>query len=367
MNKGSRSGVTDTMPLKFIDLFAGIGGIRTAFEDAGAMCVFSSEWDKFAKKTYATNFGENPVGDIRQVMSNDIPYHDILLAGFPCQPFSISGVSKKNSLGMKHGFDEKKQGNLFFEIERILEFKQPEAFMLENVKHLRRHDKGNTFKVIQEILDDKLDYKIFTHIVDAQHYVPQHRERIFIVGFKRDVYSDNFEFKFPNTPKARTIELGDILLPAEEVDPKYTITDKLWQYLQDYKEKHRRKGNGFGFGLVNPSENPVTRTLSARYYKDGSEILIYQPGKNPRRLTPRECAHLMGFDDSFEIPVSDTQAYKQFGNSVVVPVVRDIAREIVKVVEKRHTNTFKVTKYQPDFEPTAEIIKLPLTVEATGD
>lgn len=315
-------------PVKFIDLFAGIGGIRLAFEQAGAKCVFSSEWDKFAQQTYAANFGEAPSGDIRQIPSDDIPDHDLLLAGFPCQPFSISGVSKKNSLGKKHGFDDEHQGNLFFEIARILHDKRPRTFLLENVKHLMRHDKGNTFRVIMQILDS-LDYMVFTKVVDAQHYVPQHRERILLVGFRRALFPDLL-FEFPTPPSARQIQLPNIL--DGQVDSKYTISDHLWQYLQDYKEKHQRKGNGFGYGLVEVDRDVITRTLSARYYKDGSEILIQQTGKNPRRLTPRECARLMGFDDDFVIPVSDTQAYKQFGNSVVVPMIHDVAKAMLKVI-----------------------------------
>ncbi len=311
---------------KFIDLFAGIGGTRIAFGAVGGKCVFSSEWDKFCQITYEENFGEVPVGDIKDVKEKEVPDHDILLAGFPCQPFSIAGVSKKKSLGRKHGFEDKKQGNLFFDITRVLKEKKPKAFLLENVKNLKSHDKKRTYEVISTTLD-QLGYEIFPEIIDAQHYVPQHRERIFIIGFRKDLYPD-ISFKFPEPPKKSKKKIKDIL--EKKVDKKYTLSDKLWNYLKDYAKKHRAKGNGFGFGLVDPESDFITRTLSARYYKDGSEILIKQKGKNPRRLTPRECARLMGYEDSFKIPVSDTQAYKQFGNSLCVPLVKDIAKEIVK-------------------------------------
>ena len=309
---------------KFIDLFAGIGGIRIPFEKLGGECVFTSEYDKFSQITYRENFGEMPLGDIQLIDEKTIPDHDILLAGFPCQPFSIAGVSKKNSLGREHGFKDKKQGNLFFDIARIIKEKQPKAFLLENVKNLKNHDKGLTYKVIESTLQE-LEYNLFVKIIDAQDYVPQHRERIFIVGFRKDIYPD-IQFKFPDGNK-RKKDLADIL--DKDVDPKYTLTPRLWQYLQDYAEKHRKKGNGFGFGLLVPGKDLTTRTLSARYYKDGSEILIAQKGKNPRRLTPRECARLMGFDDSYKIPVSDNQAYRQFGNAVVVPVINAVARKLI--------------------------------------
>ena len=304
----------------FIDLFAGIGGMRQAFEQAGGDCLFSSEWDKFSCRTYEANFGDVPHGDITQVPLAEIPRADVLTAGFPCQPFSLAGVSKKNSLGRDHGFRDKTQGTLFFNIATILEANRPKLFLLENVKNLLSHDKGNTFKVIQQTLDE-LDYQVFSQIVDARRYVPQHRERIFLIGFDRRVFGDDPAFEFPEPPSAEP-RLGSILL--DKVDPKYTLSDKLWTYLQNYAEKHRKRGNGFGFGLVDATS--TTRTLSARYYKDGSEILLAQPGKNPRRLTPRECARLMGFPDSFKIPVSDTQAYRQFGNAVAVPVVAAIAK-----------------------------------------
>jgi len=307
--------------MRVIDLFAGIGGMRLAFDRVGAESVFSSEWDRFAQQTYAANFGETPFGDIQKIDAADVPDHDVLLAGFPCQPFSIAGVSKKNSLGHAHGFDDDKQGNLFFDISRILEAKQPQAFLLENVRNLKTHDGGRTFRIIQGELQ-RLGYRVHHRLLDAQGYVPQHRERIFIVGFRRDLWPD-LAFSFPDPPPQGP-SLADIL--EAEVDAKYTLSDKLWQYLQAYAAKHRRRGNGFGYGLVDPARDRITRTLSARYYKDGSEILIKQRGPNPRRLTPRECARLMGFPDDFLIPVSDTQAYRQFGNSVVVPLVEDIAR-----------------------------------------
>jgi DNA (cytosine-5)-methyltransferase 1 len=314
--------------LTFIDLFAGIGGMRLALEDCGASCVFSSEWDRFAQQTYEANFGEKPEGDIREIDAADIPEHDILLAGFPCQPFSISGVSKKLSLGRPHGFDDPTQGTLFFEIKRILDAHRPKAFLLENVKNLQSHDKGRTFAVIMAALREDLGYTVYTKVVDAAAYVPQHRERIFMVGFRDDV-----DFDFPDRDVSAGPKLRSIL--DEFVDPKYTLTDHLWSYLQDYAAKHRAKGNGFGFGLADL--DGVTRTLSARYYKDGSEILIPQSGKNPRRLTPPECAQLMGFTQlrpDFQIPVSDTQAYKQFGNAVVPPVVADIGHAMVDALAR---------------------------------
>jgi len=306
--------------LTFIDLFAGIGGTRQAFENVGCKCVFSSEIDPFARKTYFENYGEMPAGDITKIPSSEIPDHDILLAGFPCQPFSISGVSKRNSLGMPHGFKDCTKGTLFFEIARILEDKRPRAFLLENVKHLKNHDRGRTFKIIMRTLEDELGYTVYHKVINSAKVVPQNRERIFIVGFDRPI-----KFEFPEYPDLKP-KVRDIL--EQDVDEKYTLSDRLWNYLQEYKIKHRRKGNGFGYGLVDL--DGVTRTLSARYYKDGSEILIPQEGKNPRRLTPRECARLMGFPESFKIVVSDTQAYKQFGNSVVIPVVEKIAERMVK-------------------------------------
>jgi DNA (cytosine-5)-methyltransferase 1 len=311
--------------LKFIDLFCGIGGFRYAFERLGAKCVFSSDWDKYSQITYEANFGHKPAGDIHAVASKDIPAHDILCGGFPCQPFSLAGVSKKNSLGRKHGFEDLKQGNLFFEIERILRDHKPAAFVLENVKNLRSHDKGNTFKVIYDTLTKKLGYQVHYKVIDAIGLVPQHRERIFLVGFKTPRY-----FEFPKLPPEGP-KLASIL--EKKVDPKYTLTPKLWEYLQNYAKKHAAAGNGFGFGKVDGTM--TTRTLSARYHKDGSEILVDQgEGRIPRRLTPRECARLMGYPESHKIPVSDTQAYRQFGNSVVMPVVAKIAEEVVATLNR---------------------------------
>lgn len=324
----------DTHKFSFVDLFAGIGGMRLAFEKQGGKCLFSCEWDKYCQKTYFDNFGVIPKGDIRAVDEKYIPDHDILVAGFPCQPFSIAGVSKKNSMGRKTGFLDKTQGTLFFDVVRILNAKRPKAFLLENVKNLKSHDKGNTWKVIMAALDE-LDYEVFPAVLDGQLYVPQHRERVFIVGFDRKRYGCdlNFEFQF-KTPEQKPV-LRDIL--ENNVDEKFTLSDQLWQYLQNYAQKHKAKGNGFGFGM--PDLDGVTRTLSARYYKDGSEILIRQDGRNPRRLTPRECARLQGYPDSFKITVSNTQAYKQFGNSVVVPLVSKIAGKIVDKLEKLEENT----------------------------
>lgn len=310
---------------KFIDLFCGIGGFRLAFESVGCECVFSSDWNKYAQITYAANHGETPVGDIHSVAVTDIPRHDILCGGFPCQPFSIAGVSKKLSLGRAHGFEDKEQGNLFFEIANILEFHRPAAFVLENVKNLKSHDGGRTFEIIYNTLTDALGYTVYHKIIDAQSVVPQHRERVFLVGFRE---KRTFEFpKFPDEgPKLESILESD-------VPEKYTLTNHLWNYLQNYAAKHKAAGNGFGFGLVTGKD--VARTLSARYYKDGSEILISQgAGKNPRRLTPRECAKLMGYPSDFKIPVSDTQAYKQFGNSVVVPVVERIAKAVIATLQR---------------------------------
>lgn len=315
---------------KFIDLFAGIGGIRLAFQEQNGKCVFSSEWNKYAKKTYDANFGEVPFGDITKTDEKQIPDHDILVGGFPCQPFSIAGVSKKNSLGKQHGFLDETQGTLFFDICRIIKEKRPKAFLLENVKNLKSHDKGNTFKVIEKTLK-KLGYTVTRKVLDAKHYVPQHRERIFIVGFDKKEYPNGVNFNFPEKPESEPM-MKDIL--QTRVDPKYTLSDKLWNYLQSYAQKHREKGNGFGFGLVN--KEGISRTLSARYYKDGAEVLIPQSkGKNPRRLTPEECKRLMGFPEEYKIKnigVSDTQLYKQFGNSVAVPVVRAVAAQMVEAM-----------------------------------
>lgn len=313
----------------FIDLFAGIGGMRLAFEEAGGECVYSNEWNKFSQQTYMANFGDMPDGDITQVNADDIPDHDVLVAGFPCQPFSIAGVSKKNSLGRATGFADKTQGTLFFDVCRILEAKRPKAFMLENVKNLCSHDKGKTFKVITESLNE-LGYEVFYKVIDGQAFVPQHRERIIIVGFDRERYGSFFNFEFNIIPKEPKPVIADIL--EKEVSEKYTLSDKLWIYLQNYAAKHKAAGNGFGYGIA-PLDG-VSRTLSARYYKDGSEVLIEQDGKNPRKLTPRECARLQGFPDSFAIPVSDTQAYRQFGNSVVVPLMAAVAKLIINKINE---------------------------------
>lgn len=309
-----------------------------AFESAGGRCVFTSEWNPFARRTYAENFGDGHAiaGDIRELPEDAIPDHDLLLAGFPCQPFSIAGVSKKNALGRPHGFACATQGTLFFDVARILATKQPRAFLLENVKNLLSHDRGRTFQVIRQTLEEELGYTLSWRVIDAAHFVPQHRERILIAGFRQKAGFSLDDLALP----AEGPRLSAILHPedgseaAEEpytlpprgvVNPKYTLTRHLWTYLQNYAAKHRAAGNGFGFGLA--GRDSVARTLSARYYKDGSEILVSRgPGQTPRRLTPRECARLMGFPDSFRIPVSDTQAYKQFGNSVAVPVVAAVAR-----------------------------------------
>lgn len=328
---------------KFIDLFAGIGGMRRAFEAAGGECVFTSEWNTYALKTYLANHGGGHpvVGDITQYPAELVPDHDILVAGFPCQPFSLAGVSKKNSLGRKHGFEDETQGTLFFDVARILETKRPKAFLLENVKNLASHDKGQTFEVIKRTLTERLGYTLSYRVIDGTPWVPQKRPRIFMVG-----YRDGEEFDFntvsipENGPKMKSVlhepgEFGSAECPyapgGVPLD-KYTLTDGLWSFLERYAEKHRKKGNGFGYGMVNGDS--VARTMSARYGKDGSEILIENGSRNPRRLTPREAARLLGFDRKGEagmrIPVSDAQAYKQFGNSVVVPCVTAIAERIVE-------------------------------------
>jgi DNA (cytosine-5)-methyltransferase 1 len=334
---------------RFIDLFAGIGGFRKAFDSIGGRCVFTSEWDKACRVTYQANYGcDHPVeGDIRDFTKDEeslarIPAHDVLVAGFPCQPFSLAGVSKKNALGRNHGFKCETQGTLFFDLAQIIEFHKPPVFLLENVKNLVSHDKGNTFRVIKQTLEEELGYHIQYRVIDGQHWVPQHRERIFIVGFRKNT---DFNFKdllipdFNTRPRLSTILHGPADIEQDElpyfsdgkVADKYTLTPGLWQYLQNYAAKHKAAGNGFGFGLFGPDD--TARTLSARYYKDGSEILIKQDSDRPRRLTPRECARLMGFDNgsesNFKIQVSDTQSYRQFGNSVIVPVAKAIA-ELMK-------------------------------------
>lgn len=314
----------------FIDLFAGMGGFRLAMQAQGGKCVFSSEWNAYSQKTYFANFGDMPFGDItKEITKSYIPEHfDILCAGFPCQPFSIAGVSKKKSLGRETGFKDKTQGTLFFDVADIISRHRPKAFFLENVKNLTSHDKGNTFRVIYDTLKE-LRYSVHFLVMDGQTYVPQHRERIMIVGFDEDVYGGKETFTFPEQHES-TRSIKEILDP--NIDPKYTLSDKLWAYLQNYAEKHRAKGNGFGYGLVDL--NGITRTLSARYYKDGSEILIPQgDGKNPRRLSPRECARLMGYPDAYRIDrVSDVQAYRQCGNSVVVPLITAVSEQIIKTL-----------------------------------
>jgi DNA (cytosine-5)-methyltransferase 1 len=326
----------------FIDLFAGIGGLRRAFEGIGGHCVFTSEWDKYSQLTYRANFrcDHELAGDIREVDPKNIPHHDVLLAGFPCQPFSIAGVSKKNALNRPHGFACEAQGTLFFEMARIIADHRPAAFLLENVKNLVSHDRGNTFRVIRQTLEQELGYVVDYRVIDARSFLPQHRERIIIVGFRSDAGFRFNRLHIPDRGLGPTLET--ILHPedgteeAEEgftegtlakVSAKYTLTEHLWTYLQNYAQKHREKGNGFGFGLVGPGD--VARTLSARYYKDGSSILVRQAHRPPRRLTPRECARLMGFDGPDEprwrIPVSDTQAYRQFGDSSAIPVIEAVA------------------------------------------
>lgn len=313
----------------FIDLFAGIGGFRLALEKLDGECVFSCEWDRFSRKTYEAWYGEVPHGDIRKLDLATIPDHDLLAAGFPCQPFSLAGVSKKNSLGREHGFRCTTQGTLFFELAAIIEARRPPAILLENVKNLRSHDRGRTWKVIQQTLDE-LDYWVFSEVIDAAGWVPQHRERVYIAGFDKRRFPAEPAFRFPDPPGSRKTFSGIL---ERNPDPKYTLSQHLWNYLQRYAEKHRAKGNGFGFGIADP--DGVARTLSARYYKDGSEILIAQEnGKPPRRLTPRECARLMGFDAWCEkrIVVSDTQAYRQFGNAVVPKVIEAVGREMVALL-----------------------------------
>ncbi|MGB6869923.1 MAG: DNA (cytosine-5-)-methyltransferase [Acidobacteriaceae bacterium] len=319
----------DRLPFSFIDLFAGIGGFRIALEENGGKCIFTSEWDRYSQRTYSKWFGEMPRGDITQIRPSDIPNHDILAAGFPCQPFSIAGVSKKNSLGRLHGFKCTTQGTLFFNIATIAEIKRPPVLLLENVKNLKSHDQGRTWETINGHLE-ALHYKVFVDVIDAAGWVPQHRERVYIVAFDRYVFGDNPPFEFPAPPE-NSPKLQDVL--EEKPDPKYTLTDHLWGYLQEYAERHREKGNGFGFGLADLEG--ISRTLSARYYKDGSEILIPQARKNPRRLTPRECQRLMGFPDDpqrFPIVVSDTQAYRQFGNAVVPKVASAVVRSMLPVL-----------------------------------
>ena len=347
----------------FIDLFAGIGGLRRGFESIGGKCVFTCEWDKYSQATYRANFKcDHPiVGDIREVQEASIPGHDVLLAGFPCQPFSIAGVSKKNALGRPHGFADETQGTLFYDVARIVAHHKPAAFLLENVKNLVSHDKGNTYRTILKVLREELGYNVEYRVIDAQHFLPQHRERIIIVGFRERTGFDISSLVLPD--KARAPKLGAILHPEDgteapdpegftidndaKVSPKYTLTEHLWNYLQAYAAKHKAKGNGFGCSVVGPED--VARTLSARYHKDGSEILVRQKGTRPRRLTPRECARLMGFDElrgaDFRIPVSDTQAYRQFGNSVAVPVIEAVAKHMVPAL----ANVLQSKKFKKAF------------------
>jgi len=335
----------------FIDLFAGIGGFRIAFQDLGGKCVFSCEWDKYSQKTYETNFGECPYGDVRQFtdplkvsdakLDRLIPDHDILAAGFPCQPFSIAGVSKKNSLGRKHGFEDPTQGTLFFDIKRIIDIKRPAVFFLENVKNLLNHDGKKTFAVIEDTLD-KLGYVWDKSIIDAASWVPQHRERIFIVGYNPKKVSNinKRDIIFPKCPDASYNYPYLSKIIKDGTDEKYTLGLGTWDTLVRHKKHHKSVGNGFGYGLITKEmlnkSSTVTRTISARYHKDGAEILIEQPGRRPRRLSIKEAMQLMGFDhNKFIFPVSDTQAYRQIGNSVVIPAIKETAQEIIRVLEKK--------------------------------
>lgn len=329
---------TGEIPFRFIDLFAGIGGLRIGLQKVGGRCVFSSEIDPYAQKTYRAWFGEQPAGDIQDFVSGEeIPDHHLLAAGFPCQPFSIAGVSKKKSLGRHHGFKDKAQGTLFFQLAEIIARKRPEVLLLENVKNLRSHNKGDTWRTIHGRLCE-LDYVVFDQIIDAADYVPQHRERIFIVGFRRDIYGENPPFEFPDRPEGSKPKFRDILEPSENVPEKYTLSDHLWNYLQEYKKRHAARGNGFGFGMTDL--DGISRTLSARYYKDGAEILIPQNKRTPRRLMPLEAARLMGFPSEYaeNQVVSDTRAYKQYGNAVVPLVAEAVARQIVKVMKWQRVN-----------------------------
>ena len=304
----------------FIDLFSGIGGMRLGFEAAGGNCVFSSEIDQSARDTYRENFGDEPHGDIRLIEADQVPRHDILLAGFPCQPFSIAGVSKLGSMGREHGFLDKTKGTLFFDICRILQHHEPRAFLLENVKGLLWHDEGRTFETILTTLKD-LGYTVSYQVINSVAFVPQRRERVFIVGLRRE---SDIEFRFPELPESSRVLL-DIL--EEDVDPKYTLNDHLWNYHRERKRAQREKGNGFGYRMFGPED--TSGTLSARYYKDGSDILLSQGDGNPRMLTPRECARLMGFPDDFRLNKSEVQSYKQLGNAVVPPVIVAIAKEMI--------------------------------------
>jgi DNA (cytosine-5)-methyltransferase 1 len=322
----------------YIDLFAGIGGFRSAFTKLGGKCVYTNEWDKYSSQTYCAWYDEEEISneDIREVNHKKIPSHDILCAGFPCQPFSLAGVSKKQSLGRAHGFDDKLQGNLFFSIMSIVDAKRPKVLFLENVKNLKSHDKGNTWKVIKNEIE-KRNYILFDNVINAKYWVPQSRERVFMVAFDKKVFGKTINFSFPKQKKKVKV-LKEIL--ENNPDPKYTLSDKLWSYLFQYKIKQQKKGNGFGYGLFEGQD--TARTMSARYYKDGAEILIKQKNKNPRRLSAKESMLIMGFDTSysklfkhkngFPQVVSDTQAYKQFGNSVVPKVVESIGKKILEIL-----------------------------------
>lgn len=364
------SGGGDIKPseFKFIDLFAGIGGLRRAFENQNGECVWTSEWNKYAVQTYKANFPSKHdiVGDITQIDAEDVPNHDVLLAGFPCQPFSLAGVSKKNSLGREHGFRDATQGTLFFDVARILDVKRPKGFLLENVKNLCSHDNGQTFEVIRKTLSEELGYTIHYKVINASSWLPQQRQRIVIIGFREKTSFDWADLRQPvSGPKLESILHStdeDAEFPYTEpkggkavVSPRYTLTDHLWNYLQNYAKKHAAKGNGFGCSVFGPDD--VARTLSARYYKDGSEILISQGSKrNPRRLTPRECARLMGFDfaesQRMKIPVSDTQAYKQFGNSVAVPVFMEVARIMMPHISKITEASVELRPPSSMFQPS---------------
>lgn len=364
-------GIRKESSFRFVDLFAGIGGFRKAFDTIGGKCVFTSEWDKACRMTYTANYDcDHPVvGDIREFTKNEesldrIPKHDVLLAGFPCQPFSIAGVSKKNSLGRAHGFRDETQGTLFFDLARIIEHHGPPVILLENVKNLVSHDSGKTFRIIKKTLEEELGYVIKAKVLDAKPWVPQHRERILIAGFRHDTgfTFDNLDIpekdSWPRLEsilhKTKGLEEDEIpYLIDGKIGAKYTLSARLWEYLQEYKAKHQALGNGFGFSEFGPDS--VARTLSARYYKDGSEILIKQRGKRPRRLTPRECSRLMGFDgpgeSNFKITVADTPAYKQFGNSVVVPLIKAVAEhmkphifQVMEIVEDQLRIPFEETK-----------------------
>lgn len=331
----------------FIDLFAGIGGFRQAFQDTGGKCVFSCEWDKFAKQTYQKNYGETPYGDIRKIPKELIPDHDILCAGFPCQPFSLAGVSKKNSLGQKHGFEDKTQGTLFFEIKEILRIKRPKAFILENVKNLLSHDKGKTFETIRYALEDILGYIVKWKVVDGGNWVPQHRERIFLIGYDpMQIHINKNEIRIPDKPDKEYKYPKLSTLIKKKLDG-YTIGPGTWETLKRHKAHHASNGNGFGYSLhkLNISDNAVTRTISARYHKDGAEILIEQENDRPRRLSVEEAMQLQGFNpERFVFPVSKTQAYRQIGNSVVVPAVRSSAMEMIKIINGKKNEKRKQPK-----------------------